>query len=69
MQSVEDLLKTKEIMCHVSTLFDLYEEQESFFEEYIDGVLKKDIEKSLLCFRDLVASAKRMKIGEKRNAQ
>lgn len=48
------ICKKNEIVCHVKRLFEYYEEDLSFFDEYLDGVLKHDIDEALRCFRDLV---------------
>lgn len=52
--SPESLGKTVEIMAHISKLFDFYGENEAFFDEYVEGVLSLNLDKSLICFRDLV---------------
>lgn len=61
MRNPDDLVKMKEIMSHIGKLFDFYGENEDFFDEYVDGVLKYDIEKSLFCFRDLIRHVDKIK--------
>lgn len=54
MKSAEWICKKNEIACHIRRMFKVYGEDESFFDEYLAGVLEHDIDKALFCFRDLV---------------
>jgi|SRR5580692_7996493 hypothetical protein len=54
MQNPYDLVKITEIMKHIATLFEHYGEDESFFDEYIQGVIEGDLDLALTCFRDLI---------------
>jgi hypothetical protein len=62
----DDLYKIKEIMQHISTLFDHYREDSAYFDEYADGVLNQDHDKALFCFRDLVNNLPRKVNNEQR---
>lgn len=53
MRSSDEMAKIREIMTHVTKLFDFYSESDSFFDEFMDFVLKGDISEVLDCFRDL----------------
>jgi len=53
MRSPIEMAKISEIMSHVSKLFDFYGENDDFFDEYVEDVLKHDLDKALICFRDL----------------
>lgn len=55
MQTVNDMMKIREIMSHISKLFDYYGEDDSFFDEYIEKAITHDPERALHCFRELVA--------------
>jgi hypothetical protein len=54
MKSTEWICKKNEIICHVKKLFLIYQEDQSYFDEYLNNVLEYDINTALLCFRDLV---------------
>ena len=41
-------------MHHIGKLFDYYGENDDFFDEYVQDVIKNDLDKTLICFRDLV---------------
>ena len=53
MRNLDRIEKIREIMDHVAKLFDYYGESADFFDEFMEGVLKGDIDMALVCFRDL----------------
>ena len=64
--SIDELCKIREIMIHVSKIFEHYAEDPDYFDEYMDNVLKFDINSALTCFRDVVKQLEWMKrLGEK----
>lgn len=54
MNSAEWICCKNEISGHIKKLFAFYQEDLTYFDEYLSDVLKCDIQKSLVCFRDLV---------------
>lgn len=55
MRSADWICKKLEIIAHLRKLFLHYGENDNFFDEYLNSVLKHDIDKTLSCFRDLVS--------------
>lgn len=49
------ICKKNEIASHIRKLFVHYGEDESFFNEYLTGVLEHDIDAALRCFRELTS--------------
>lgn len=62
----DTLVKIREILGHISKLFDHYQEDDNYFEEYSENVLKLDTDKSLICFRDLIKQLPRTNQNEQR---
>jgi len=51
-------IRERELRQHIATLFHHYGEDLDYFEEYVNGVLKYSLNKSLKCFRELVSHIK-----------
>ena len=52
-QNPIDLAKIAEIMSHLRDLFQIFNEEMSYFDEYLEGMLKFDLDLVLLCVRRL----------------
>lgn len=49
----DELVKIIEIRSHVKRCFKYYGESDSYFEEYMNELLRHPTEKVLICFRDM----------------
>lgn len=56
MRTPLEMAQISEIMAHVSTIFEHYGEDDEYYDEYLSSILNNDINKALLCFRDLKKS-------------
>lgn len=63
------MVKINEIMTHIGKLFDHFAEDGNMFDEYCDHVLAQDLDKALLCFRDLVRQTEFVKKTRKKICQ
>lgn len=53
-----EIAKINELRVHINKLFCIYGENPADFDEYVQNVLQYGIDKSLICFRDLIEQAK-----------
>lgn len=49
------ICKKNEIASHIRKLFVHYDEDPTYFDEYLNDVLQHDIDAALRCFRDLTS--------------
>lgn len=67
--STEWICKKNEIISHIRWHFEHYGENPDYMAEYVEGVLKFDIDQALECFRSLVKNLEFFKQERNRYAK